>query len=560
MTTIAEKLVLLSGTKGAIRNAIEAKGVPVPVETPFAVYPDKIAAISSGGAAEIWTPPVDWIDISTVNDNEINLLVNEGTGIAFSVVTASGTYSIDWGDGTVEIDRVSGTIYQHQHLIGGTPCTLGYNTWKIRIYGATADITRWKVERHSYTSRPQYVPILWMVFGTLRIISYSEMLGATSKLLCKVLQACYIPSFEMCTTTYCMFYRCTSLVYVSLPSSWGSISNASYMFYLCSALTSVVLPSDWGNVLNLESLFAACYMLSSVTLPDNWGIVTNITGMLNSCKALSSIILPLSWGTVQTATALFAYSLLISSVTLPDNWGSVTNIASMFNSCEALSDIVLPSSWGNIQTVSSLFSSCLKLVSVTLPNNWGMVTNIDYMFQRSDSIVSITFPDSWGNISSANYVFYQCGNISKVFLPLSLGKVASAVMMFYLCYSLKTVNGVEFLGSNTIQSSLDYVLMDCEFIQQNIVIGSLLKKIGINGSSGFLLKTNSIRLSNPGSLFAGTSPHVDVSYTSMAAAALNLLFGDLPTLSGKTINITGCPGAATCTRSIATAKGWAVTG
>jgi len=59
--------------------------------------------------------------------------------------------------------------------------------------------------------------------------------------------------------------------------------------------------------------------------------------------------------------------------------------------------------------------------------------------------------------------------------------------------------------------------------------------------------------------FTGSAPQVDVSYCSLAATDLDLLFGDLPVLTGKTIKITGNPGVAGCTQSIATLKGWAVT-
>lgn len=49
----------------------------------------------------------------------------------------------------------------------------------------------------------------------------------------------------------------------------------------------------------------------------------------------------------------------------------------------------------------------------------------------------------------------------------------------------------------------------------------------------------------------------------MGQAALVTLFGDLPTLSGKQIVITGCTGAALLTapeRAIATGKGWNIIG
>jgi hypothetical protein len=63
---------------------------------------------------------------------------------------------------------------------------------------------------------------------------------------------------------------------------------------------------------------------------------------------------------------------------------------------------------------------------------------------------------------------------------------------------------------------------------------------------------------NANSPFSGTSSQVDVSYCNLSASALNQLFTDLPTLSGKTIKITGCTGAGTCDQTIATNKGWIV--
>jgi len=47
--------------------------------------------------------------------------------------------------------------------------------------------------------------------------------------------------------------------------------------------------------------------------------------------------------------------------------------------------------------------------------------------------------------------------------------------------------------------------------------------------------------------------------SNMGPTALNTLFGNLATVSSKTITVTGNPGAATCTPSIATGKGWTVT-
>jgi len=47
---------------------------------------------------------------------------------------------------------------------------------------------------------------------------------------------------------------------------------------------------------------------------------------------------------------------------------------------------------------------------------------------------------------------------------------------------------------------------------------------------------------------------------SLDAAALNELYTNLPTVSGKTITVTGNPGVTGDNPAIATAKGWTVTG
>ena len=132
--------------------------------------------------------------------------------------------------------------------------------------------------------------------------------------------------------------------------------------------------------------------------------------------------------------------------------------------------------------------------------------------------------------------------------------------MFNGCYSLRILNGVEYLGSQTTQSDFTDILEDVQALTGTITIGSLLTKIGIYGASSNNLLCTGIRITNSGSTFTGTSPQVNVSYTNLDATALNQLFTDLPTLTGKTINITGSLGAGTCNRTIATAKNWTVIG
>ena len=124
--------------------------------------------------------------------------------------------------------------------------------------------------------------------------------------------------------------------------------------------------------------------------------------------------------------------------------------------------------------------------------------------------------------------------------------------------TVKEIIGTEYLGSRTSDVNGTDMFSLCANLTSPIIMYAKFTKFGCYGTSIRRQPITSIRLMNPNSTFSGTSPQIDVSYNSLDATALNTLFGDLPVLSGKTIKITGNPGAGTCDTSIATSKGWTV--
>jgi hypothetical protein len=134
-------------------------------------------------------------------------------------------------------------------------------------------------------------------------------------------------------------------------------------------------------------------------------------------------------------------------------------------------------------------------------------------------------------------MFSGCGNLTTI---TNLGKIGSL-----------TATPLVSAGNNNSSNLLTSLSFNCPF--------SLLN---VNGTSATNFnKLNSLRLLNTGTgQWTSASPQINVSYCDLGVAALDQLFTDLTTIVGKTINITGCSGAAGCTRSIATAKGWTVTG
>jgi hypothetical protein len=141
-------------------------------------------------------------------------------------------------------------------------------------------------------------------------------------------------------------------------------------------------------------------------------------------------------------------------------------------------------------------------------------------------------------INTISNMLTQCGVLTTV---NNLDKIGSLV-------ATPLVNGSFFTSQTYALTSLSF---NCPFSQ-----------LAVNGSfNSRFNKLNSLRLLNTSiGQWVGSSPQINVSYCDLGIAALDQLFTDLTTVTSKTINITGCTGAAGCTRSIATAKGWTVTG
>jgi hypothetical protein len=499
---------------------------------------------STTGVTEDWVIPTGWIDISTVGNNEINLLVTDDSGIGFKVKIGNGsifnTFSVDWGDGVIEHGITGNNILtQHKHTTGGTICDEGYPVWKVRIFNASEDITQFAVAKHTYIVLNQESPILWAVFGTEKITTYIyAFYGNNDIVLCSKLRSFFFPSIiNGATTIDYMFYKCLNLSYVKFPENFGTISTCSYTFYSCTNLKKVVLPADNGSLTTFNSIFFGCTKLEDVTLSNNWKNVTSTFNMFYGCSSLIS-------------------------VNLPSSWEKVSNMGSMFENCYSLLEVNLPSSWGSSSNIqcNSMFSTCKSLIRVVLPSSWGNVTNINYMFHSCLSLKILAFPTSWGFVNSIISLLGLCKSLSSVVLPAEYNNsITNWAGVFSECQSLRTITNLEYLGSPTVSSSFSSVLYHCASLEQPITINAKLTKLGISGGLNALLKINSIRLTNATSDFSGSSPQIDISYTSMDATAINLLLGDLPTLTGKVITVKGCPGAATCDTSIATAKGWSIT-
>ena len=197
---------------------------------------------------------------------------------------------------------------------------------------------------------------------------------------------------------------------------------------------------------------------------------------------------------------------------------AVTDMSYMFESCRSLTSVPLFNT-SLATNMGSMFSVCTSLTSVPLFDT-GLVTDMNYMFSDCTSLTSVPAFDT-GLVTNMNGMFYSCSLLTSV--PLfDTGLVTNMDGMFAFCSSLTSVPAFN-TGLVTNTGSMFY---NCWSLTSN--------------------------------LMTRTKVDVSVAGEQLSASALNTLFTNLGTVSGKTITITGNPGAGTCTQSIATGKGWSV--
>jgi hypothetical protein len=325
-----------------------------------------------------------------------------------------------------------------------------------------------------------------------------------------------------------------------------------------------------GSGTNFLNTFLNCYSLLTVTISTGF-LITSLNNTFSGCTSITSIVLPNNAQNVfSTMANMCTGCIKLQSIVLPTSLSGVSNLGSIFSGCLSLTSVVFPASMNSCSSMSSAFSGCYNLTSVTLPTSMSACINFSNVFQNCFNITSITMPVTTpATVNSYALAFSGCFSLRTLTLPTiqstSLNNITS---MFLYCGSLTTINNLDKLGSlgatpapsgntNNYANLITSLSFNCPFI-----------KLDLNGQSATNFnKLNSLRLLNANiGQWSGTSPQINVSYCDLSTAALNILFADIAAQGAvvtRTINITGCTGAAGLTaadRLVLTSKGWTITG
>ena len=337
-------------------------------------------------------------------------------------------------------------------------------------------------------------------------------------------QNCYalitVPLFNTAsvTTMASMFSSCYALESVPLFNT-ASVTNMSSMFSSCYSLITVPL-FNTAAVTTMASMFATCYVLQSVPL-FNTAIVTDMSAMFINCRCLITVPL-FNTASVTTMATMFQNCYALITVPLFDT-ALVTNMASMFLNCYALQSVPLFNT-ASVTTMASMFSGCRFLVSVPLFNT-ASVANMSGMFTNCYSLTSVPLFNT-AAVTNMSSMFSSCYALASV--PLfNTAAVTTMNGMFNGCSNLTTVPA---LVTTAVTSSTNFTNMffSCPSLSS--------------------IKAKNFRFT------------FTVGNCKLSSTALNEIYTNLPTVTGQTITVSGNYGTTGDTPSIATAKGWTVSG
>jgi hypothetical protein len=433
-----------------------------------------------------------------------------------------------------------------------------------------------------------------------------------------------IPYFDTSSGLYfgSIFNSCRGLL--SAPQLDTSNAIQMYYYYSdCRSLKEAHINIP-NTVTRCERVFQNCYRLEKITgTIDTSGSTHPSVGLVaffQSCFRLKEIPFHFDCTGVTNLSAFASGCYRIEKPPTFSNTSNVTNTSSMFNSCFELK-YAPELDTSNVLYTNDMFSGCYVLRSVPA-YNYSKVINAQRMFSACFEIDS--FPDmDFSSATNLQQTFYSCRGLIDAPKITTTSVLENASYLFSYCYGLRTLPPAEYLdlsGATTLYQAVytcnaveelpNYNTSSCTNFAY--AFGGLisLKQIphfdtsqGTNFShflyADYLLEeiplfdvsngtdfTNAFRsmlrlqkmpaldfsnATNCTELFrdnqvcrkveaTGIGQTFSVYNNRMSTAELENLFTSLPTVSGKSVNIGANAGTATCDRTIATAKGWTVSG
>lgn len=237
------------------------------------------------------------------------------------------------------------------------------------------------------------------------------------------------------------------------------------------------------------------------------------------------------------------------------SWGGLTLASNLFLNCNRLQSLN-ENEWAmsNITSITGMFTSCYSLKSLDCSNwNISALSNWSNAFLDCRGLVSCKVPSGTipigGNLNAA---WAACSSLEGLDLSgLNVSNVTDIGALIQNCFALRSVN---FAGWNTSSvTNASNTFQNCYSLEKI----PALNLSAVTASGAFASQCNSLTRMQA----TGFNVSVNVSNCMLGADDLNEIYTNLSSNgTGKTITVSGNYGTSSDGPSIATAKGWTVTG
>lgn len=409
-----------------------------------------------------WVRPSDWLAMPTVtsSDNKfVGLLLiipNFTNSISLSMTTSSGTYNVDWGDGTTSTGVTSATQIEHTYdyatISSSTLTSLGYKQVLVTVTPASGGFSRVGLDtRPTIMTNGGLTPAI--PWADIVISSSSLTSGPNTPAGGGNLANIKLPYLERvrylsCSVTATSLFSAlfsggyTGLQSVELPSS-GLPSTMAFnsMFNGCSNLRYI--PDILNTQLSAAShtnIFNGCINLAYGP-KLNTTLATSLSGMFNGCTSLVGIPVYDTSNCTNISQMFFATTSLTTIPLL--NTAKVTNFNSLFagGTANVAGVVTIPQlNTANGTDFGSMFSKATALEYIPQINT-ANGTNCAAMFGQCSALTgNITINTT--KATDINGMFTNCSRVENI----NLVSTANAITMynaFNNCYDLKTVTGLD---------------------------------------------------------------------------------------------------------------------
>ena len=337
-----------------------------------------------------WVRPSDWLTLPTLatTDNRfVGLFAVTDDSSNLVALSATGAYSVDWGDGSAVENIATGVVAQHQYNYAtlGNLSTLGYKQAIISVTPqAGQTFTSLSLQKTPTGYSTATIPWLDIAIAGTSLTSF--IVSATSIVVTlSLLRQCTIISLAPTYNVFgSMFNKCPNLGNVNIPfSSTAAGTGFGAMFSGCSSLTTVPLFNTAAGT-GFGGMFSNCPSLTTVPL-FNTAAGTNFASMFSGCSSLTTVPL---FNTAAGTNFLTMFSGCSSLTTVPlFNTAAGTGFGSMFSFCPSLTTVPLFNTAAGT-SFNGMFLGCSSLTTIPLFNT-AAGTNFGSMFSGCPSLNTV---------------------------------------------------------------------------------------------------------------------------------------------------------------------------